>query len=362
MYWDFLVHIAMACVSTYLIHEYYTTFFKRAENVLLGNVMLSLYFIWQALSITTLEFMPAWVRLCVSIIFVIVVALGYQGGISGKTVFAIIYNAIWMLSELLIGGFFLLVGLSVEKYELLGSVISKLFLLVLIKLLQRFFRHENVNVLSLKENAMLMTLPIGSMFFTHHLFTLSHAIGMKSYIIISVIAFFVILLVNAVMFAVYIKLSASLELKRQNSIFQLEIELYGTHIKEKENAMLEFKKSKHDLKNKLIFLLDLLQDKKYSEMQAYIEELIDLKSLDSFTLAQSGNSLIDALINYKYETAKQHNITFNSKLNIPIDFSLANADLCVILGNAIDNALEANINKVVENPFVDLRMKFETNK
>ncbi len=358
---DLIVHIILAILSTYLICEYYAIFFQKDGRELVRKMVIILYCIWQIASLTILGGIPSWLRLIVSILFVAVVGVCYVGDLLGKIVFAVIYNAVWLLSELLTGSFFLLVRLPVAEYELLGSAISKLVLLFLIVMLKKFYGNDNMNILSWKDNARLMILPIGSMFFTYHLFSLSARTGTQGDVIISLVAFVLILIVNIVMFSLYIKLSESLELKRENSIYQLEIDLYNEHMKEKENAMLEFRKSKHDLKNKLIYLLDLLKERQYAKMEQYIEDLVDLKTLDSFTIAHSDNSLIDALINYKYETMKRHGIQFTSRLEIPISFPLANADLCVMLGNALDNAIEANIGNNVNEPYINLKMKYDQN-
>lgn len=159
----------------------------------------------------------------------------------------------------------------------------------------------------------------------------------------------------------YIKLSANLELKRKNAIFALELELFQQHMKEKEIAMTEFRRLRHDLRHELIFLLDLAQNKEYEKLEASLGNLADLEDLEKFTAAQSDNSLIDTLINYKYATARQYGISFQTKLEIPIDFPLANADLCVILGNALDNAIEANAEKKVSKPYIDLKMRYSQN-
>lgn len=357
---NFILNVILAILSTYLIFEYYKIFFELEEDCVRNKVIACLYCIWQIMSLFIFVNITAGFRLILSVVFVILVSICFVGAFTGKLVFAIIYNAVWMLEELLIGSFFLVIGLDIAKYEILGSIISKILLLVVVKSLQLFFWHENMSILSWKDNALLMLFPMGSMFFTYHLFKLSDRVGTLREYIVSLVAFVTILIMNIVMFIIYIKLSNSLELKRKNSIFQLEIDLYNEHIKEKENAMIEFRKLKHDLKHKLIFLLELLNNKEYDKLKKYIEDLVDLKSLDRFTIAHSENSLIDALINYKYETAKQYGIDFQVKLDIPISFSLANSDLCVILGNAIDNAIEANIRAAnISNPYISLKMKYD---
>ena len=352
-----MVNIILAILSTYLIYEYYKTFFDIHKTRIISKIFLSIYCIWQVLSLAVVN-IPAWFRLILSILFVLLTSFCFVGEIWGKVIFAIIYNTVWMLSELLIGAVFLVAGLSITEYGELGSVLSKLLLLGMVKLLQYFFLHDSVNIFSWKENAMLMVIPVCSMFFSHHLFTLTYKAGTANDIVISFAAFIAILSMNLMFFRILIKLSESLEIRRENSIFQLEIDLFNKHIAEKENAMEEFRKSKHDLKHKLLYARQLLIEEKYTELEDYIGELIDLRTLEGFTIAHSQNSLIDALINYKYETAKQNGIRFEVKLDIPTIFPLANADLCIILGNALDNAIEANIDKGIVEPYVDLKMKY----
>lgn len=356
---DFILNVVLAILSTYLVFEYYKNFFKLNGNPIRNKVIAGLYCIWQIMSLFVFQALPAWLRLILSILFVILVSICFTGDFIGKVVFAVIYNALWMLMELFVGSCFMLAGLGLESSESAGSALSKILLLLLIKALQLFFKHESMNVLSWKDNALLMLFPMGSMFFTYQLFVLSDKVGTTRDHIISLTASVMVFVMNLIMFIVYIKLSNSLKLEREKSIYQLELDLYNEHMKEKENAMIEFRKRKHDLKHQLIFLLELLKDKEYAQLQDYVEELVDLKSLEGFTIADSENSLIDALINYKYETAKRQGIDFQVRLDIPIHFSLANSDLCVILGNALDNAMEANIGADIPNPFIKLNMRYD---
>lgn len=354
-----IINVVLAFLSTYLVVEYFQIFFEKREKNIVNRMIIFLYFVWQALALQGFEDMSAGIRLVFSVISVLMISFCFKGFFLEKVVFAIIYNAIWMLGELLIGSIFLLIGLSIEKNENLGSILSKIMLLFLIKALQRFFEHESIKVFSWKNNVLLLLLPLASMFITYHLFMLCDKVGNLTDKIISIGIFISILVIDIVTFIIYIKISDGLELKRKNSIYQLEIDLYNEQIKEKENAMINFQKSRHDLKNKLIFLLDLVKDKKMSEAQTYIEELIDLRSLEKFGISHSGNSLIDALVNYKYDTAKRYAINFQVRLDIPVSFSLANSDLCIILGNALDNAIEANMSSKIFKPYINLKMKYD---
>ena len=50
---------------------------------------------------------------------------------------------------------------------------------------------------------------------------------------------------------------------------------------------------------------------------------------------------VDALVNYKYLLAVQKNIEMQVEICIPEELNVDTADLCIILGNLLDNAIEA---------------------
>lgn len=353
------IHIILAVFSTYLVFEYYRTFLEfRSNRAKIAGIAVG-YSIWQMTSLIVLAELPAWIRLLISVLCVLMVSICFDGEIPAKIVFAVIYNAVWMLLELLLGSCILLTGHDYAKYETLGSIISKAALFLLIKALQTFFHHKNMKFLSWKEHALLMLFPTGSMFFTYHLFMLSVRNGTQWDHLVSFAAFAAVLLSNILVFVIYIKLSDNMELEKQNSLYQLELDLCNEHMREKENAMEQMQKLRHDLRYHMIFGLELLNHKEYDKLRNFMENLMDLKLTKGFSVADTGNFMIDTLINFKYETAKQYGIDFRVKLYIPTGFSMANPDLCIILGNALDNAIEANMGGNVEKPYITLNMKYD---
>jgi len=65
----------------------------------------------------------------------------------------------------------------------------------------------------------------------------------------------------------------------------------------------------------------------------------DLTSVDS--LIKSGNVMADAILNSKLSLAKSRKITVNAKAVVPKEITIAEIDLCVVIGNLLDNAIEA---------------------
>ena len=59
------------------------------------------------------------------------------------------------------------------------------------------------------------------------------------------------------------------------------------------------------------------------------------------TSINSGNIVVDALLNYKFRIMQQHQIVMINHIEIPYDMQFNNADICIILGNCLDNSIEA---------------------
>ena len=85
------------------------------------------------------------------------------------------------------------------------------------------------------------------------------------------------------------------------------------------------------------------------------------KELDHVdTLVKSGNMMVDAILNSKLTLARRQGISINCKVRVPEKISVEDVDLCVILGNLMDNALEAC--RLIEERERFLRIYMTVNK
>ncbi|MCX4267255.1 MAG: GHKL domain-containing protein [Lachnospiraceae bacterium] len=96
----------------------------------------------------------------------------------------------------------------------------------------------------------------------------------------------------------------------------------------------------HDFHNHIGVLHQLLSSKKIEEALQYIEEL--QAPIQEITDTRwTGDETIDYLINSKAAVAKEHAVQYQIQVEFPSHTNLKRADLCAILGNLLDNALEA---------------------
>lgn len=97
---------------------------------------------------------------------------------------------------------------------------------------------------------------------------------------------------------------------------------------------------RHDYHNHLQVMKAQMAAGQMEEMGQYLDELE--QSLDSVdTYVKSGNLMADAILNSKLTLAKQRKIRVSCKAVLPEVLSVEDVDLCVLLGNLLDNALEA---------------------
>ncbi len=97
---------------------------------------------------------------------------------------------------------------------------------------------------------------------------------------------------------------------------------------------------RHDYHNHIQVLKAQLALGKFVEVSDYLDKLEEsLNQIDTYV--KSGNQMIDAILNGKLSLARDREISVNCKAQMPETLPVSDVDLCVILGNLLDNALEA---------------------
>lgn len=107
-----------------------------------------------------------------------------------------------------------------------------------------------------------------------------------------------------------------------------------------ENIYMTMRGWRHDYHNHLQSLKGYLSLNKVDQMKNYLNELeTDLDSID--TLYHSGNLQLDSILNAKLSIAEKGHIRIHCDASIPPQLHVSDLDLCVILGNLLDNAIES---------------------
>ena len=97
---------------------------------------------------------------------------------------------------------------------------------------------------------------------------------------------------------------------------------------------------RHDYHNHMQAIKALLSMGKKDELSDYLDNLE--KDLDSIDIAiRTGNVGLDAILSSKVSIARKNNIEVNCTAKVPQDLKISDVHFCAIVGNLMDNAIEA---------------------
>ena len=131
--------------------------------------------------------------------------------------------------------------------------------------------------------------------------------------------------------------------KRANRrITAYQRELIDTHYREVDTMYRKMRGWRHDYRNHISVMKNLYRQGNYNELGQYLDMLeSDLSSVD--TVVKTGNPMADAILNSKLNLAISRGVPVKASVHIPMRLSILELDLCVILGNLLDNAIEASL-------------------
>lgn len=119
-------------------------------------------------------------------------------------------------------------------------------------------------------------------------------------------------------------------------------DLLEKHCEEVENMYRKMRGWRHDYHNHIQSMKAYLSMEMFQELESYLNELDkDLTSVD--TVIKTGNVKMDAILNSKISLAAEKNIRVDAKAVIPanLDMKISEIDLSLLIGNLMDNAIEA---------------------
>ena len=349
--------------AVYLFFYYFDIFLKRRKRTVLSMIGLVIFMAWQ-FEMSSVNLLPAYGNIIVTIITTLfAVAQIYEGKFWNKCIFTIAFNAIWMLIETISGNILLTYCCEftdLQALGTLGSFTSKIVFMIAITALKRVFTKDEIKELPVRYSFMLVLIPIGSIYIMNNIFMLGYKLHSNRANIQSAVTAVILLGVNVLVFYIYIKLADDLQLRRMTSVYEQQLDLCERHQQERELSILQLRDVRHNMKNNLVSILAYAENGDNEKIIRFVNEIMEEGGIKTSTVTNSGNIVIDSLIGYWYVEAKKVGIDFSVNLNIPMEMPFRGADICLILGNLLENAVEA-AQKAEGKKYIRLHMKYDKN-
>lgn len=169
--------------------------------------------------------------------------------------------------------------------------------------------------------------------------------------------FFIIsIVIELMVFYFVIKVGESYEQQQKTELIEMKNRMLQKSLDDTEQAFKLWRRSVHDYKNSIIALRQLAVDGDMEGIKEYLSresKLIDKKMF----YIKTGSSVVDTIVNTKQSLAEEKGITFVVNASISEKCCVSEIDMANILGNLIDNAIEASEGE--KEPYIDLTIRQE---
>ena len=138
----------------------------------------------------------------------------------------------------------------------------------------------------------------------------------------------------------YKKLQQNFRLSTELSLLEQEEHSLNQYVEEARTRYDRTKSFRHDIRNHIAVVKNLLQSGKLEEAVSYMEDMDDMAEKMSFPCS-TNNPVVDILVGNKLGIAKSVGIDADCSLLLPYPCGIRDIDIYIVLSNALDNAIQA---------------------
>ena len=351
------VFVSLFCtlLQTYVLYRYYLIFFhKKRTPLLLECSSYLLFFVVNA--VVYLKLNIPMVTLTANMIGRYLLTYNYEGQQKNRIALSLLYCFVAALIELIVVFLSTYTAIPIDQsnsYSLIyGPIFTTVFMYLFVFILGHRESAGSQIKLPLVHWLFLLIIPVASFYMILMILSLD-VLDTRSV----AVCCFLALLINLAAFYLYDMIVAYASGKIEKQQIEQENAYYSHQLEIMDSFLSTMRGFRHDLKNHVIAMDVFIAKKQYQELEVYFHETFSSRFLENEVIF-SGNTTIDSILNYKFHEAKNRGIRFDIHLAIPEKLEISNRDCVIILGNLLDNAIEA-AEKVPEPRTVDLDITWE---
>lgn len=312
---------------------------------------------------TTLFLGKSYMIILGSFLVVLGISFFYQISTLQRVAYSVFLYIIHALAELFIGMAVSIIGdvdVSATQDDMtlfmLCTLLSKfsayIFALILRKKRLGFsFRIFSQNFL------IVFSMPIASILMIILLLRCLYQINDNPFMVLTLITSVALVIGNISVFYVMDKQNELIDTKKKLVFTQEHINNQAHHYTELYKYQKELREFRHDEKNRLVALMAMIEAGQSEKALQTMENCLSLINETNQNIVNSGNPIIDAILQAKLNLAKKENVELRLFVRFESEINIDEIDFAIILGNALDNAIEA-VNKLDNDgeKYIDFRL------
>lgn len=235
-----------------------------------------------------------------------------------------------------------------------GIILNEIFKFIVCGILGIVDKHRRQEYcsLSLKISILFGIVPILSIviiyYFLRIIFSNAETKNTQSYLI----CILILMYINILVYYIFELYSRSIKKIIINTLVKQELLYKDQYYKKIEENQIELRKIRHNLKNQQISILETLEGGNVEEAKEAIKSIVG-NLIERKNKIYSQNSIIDGILSSKLLAERQYSHRIKVKVNVPEKLNIDILDLGTVLGNLLDNALEAYKDNV-QAPFIEI--------
>lgn len=235
--------------------------------------------------------------------------------------------------------------------ELTGCILSPFISLIVIIAAERFIKFDRHTKLPTKNYIFMFFIFLGTVVLAEVIIK-----GRYENKYIPSFGLCMISLTNIIYFFLYDKLLGFYREEARNRTMDQQIKMYSNQMKILSLSNSKIQAFRHDYKNHILLLKQYLINEKYEKALKYTERMA--LGIENYSeICKSGNTGVDSIMNYLLGQLDREKYDLNIHISIPDELNISDFDLNIILGNLLENSIEALKNQ--KKGTLDIHITFD---
>lgn len=345
-------------IYTLTVYKIINVFFTNKKiNSVYEKILYAIFNI--AIVVVYLKFNIPLLTIVANFIFILLLlSLIYDDTFKRKAIVTILIIFFLLISDILLFMIFINV---VNENILQKNSFFDIYVVFIVNMIRYLFVLIVINFYKIrieKNIPLIFSLPIAltaviSMVITINMFLVINGNNYK-FIYINITLIFIVCIVSIYIFNKMVNVMS--ENARQKILIK-QSEYYEKKIEADSKNINDTRKIKHDMKNHMYAIKNMAKNNMSKDIITYINDILG-KIEGEKVYINTGNYLIDGILNVKFEEVKNQGIDFKYDVKIPEGIKLPEFEVITILGNLLDNAIEG-VKSIKDNRYIEVFISYK---
>ncbi|WP_066715887.1 sensor histidine kinase [Clostridium sp. Marseille-P299] len=327
-----LLYLISNLFRMYVLYRLVGVFFDRTNtNKKLEFFSFTIFFILN--STLSIYFSNPFINLVTNIVLFFLLTIIYEAKLSTRIISTVLFYSIGMLLDSISYNIFIHI-IPEKNIRAFTNILSNVLFFILVLILERISSNNRDSKMNRLHWLAIFMIPVSSIMIVITAFVSKYN-SLATTINVSLL-----LGINFLVFYLYDAMIQYYDDKYEKVLLKQQNEAYANQFNLIKESSENIRMLRHDMKNHIYTMQYMLQNDKKQELLHYLNHTYDYIDV-STEYINSGNVEVDSILNYKIYEAKKLGTTVEATVNISNNIKISSFDLNIILGNLLDNSIEA---------------------